>query len=190
MKIDELIKSDNYRYTKSNSRLSLLKCYRKYPTLYYLHIYRKAHFYSKRKGLFNKSLMWLYRFILHREMIRLQIQIPYTNIIGAGFCIQHVGRVVVAPNVCIGKNCDVFTGVTIGKEFRGARNGVPTIGNEVWIGPNAVLVGKITIGNDVLIAPNSYVNFDVPSHSIVLGNPAKIITKKNATEEYIKYKYL
>ena len=44
------------------------------------------------------------------------------------------------------------------------------------------------IEDDVLIAPNAYVNFDVPSHSIVVGNPGKIISRDNATEEYITYK--
>ena len=48
-----------------------------------------------------------------------------------------------------------------------------------------MIVGKISIGNNVLVAANSYVNFDVPDNSIVLGNPAKIIHKDNATEGYI-----
>ena len=50
------------------------------------------------------------------------------------------------------------------------------------------IVGNITIGDDVLIAPNAYVNFDVPSHSVVVGNPGKIISRENATEGYITYK--
>lgn len=41
------------------------------------------------------------------------------------------------------------------------------------------------VGDDVLIAPNSYVNCDVPSHSIVFGNPCIIKHKDNATEGYI-----
>ena len=61
------------------------------------------------------------------------------------------------------------------------------IGNKVWIGPNATIVGKINVGNDVLIGANSYVNFDVPDHSIVLGNPGRIIRKENATQDYIIY---
>jgi len=65
------------------------------------------------------------------------------------------------------------------------KQGTPNIGNKVWIGTNAVIVGKITIGDDVLIAPNAYVNFDVPSHSIVIGNPGKIHFRNNATEGYI-----
>lgn len=76
----------------------------------------------------------------------------------------------------------------IGQENRGKRKGTPIIGNEVWIGANAVIVGNVKIGNDVLIAPLSYVNFDVPDHSIVVGNPAKIISKEYATKDYINNK--
>lgn len=65
------------------------------------------------------------------------------------------------------------------------KRGGSQIGNCVWIGPNAVIVGKIKIGNNVLIAANSYVNFDVPDNSIVIGNPGKIIHRENATEGYI-----
>ena len=75
--------------------------------------------------------------------------------------------------------------VTIGYENRGERKGAPTIKGRCWIGTNAVVVGKVTIGEDVMIAPLTFVNFDVPEHSIVIGNPAKIIHKENATQEYI-----
>lgn len=57
----------------------------------------------------------------------------------------------------------------------------------MWIGANAVVVGRVQIGSDVLIAPGVYVNFDVPSHSIVLGTLAKIIAKENVTKKYKKY---
>jgi serine O-acetyltransferase len=132
--------------------------------------------------------MWFYRFILNHMLNVLHFQIPFDTRIGGGLCLQHVGRVIFAPGVELGKNCDIFTGVTIGREFRGTRNGVPKIGNECWIGTNVVIVGKIIIGDNVLIAPNSFVNFDVPSNSIVIGNPGKIVSNFNATKGYIKYK--
>lgn len=75
-------------------------------------------------------------------------------------------------------------------EWGGVKKGVPTIGNDVWIGPNAVVVGGITIGDNVLIAANSFVNFDVPPDSIVIGNPGKIIPSKRATEGYICQKWI
>lgn len=55
----------------------------------------------------------------------------------------------------------------------------------MFLGTNSIVVGKVKIGNDVLIAPGAYVNFDVPDHSIVIGNPGKVIPKLNATEGYI-----
>ncbi len=79
--------------------------------------------------------------------------------------------------------------VTIGQANRGERKGCPKIGNKVWIGAGAVVVGKIVIGDNVLIAPNSYVNYDVPSNSIVTGNPASIKEDANATEGYVNYPF-
>lgn len=54
--------------------------------------------------------------------------------------------------------------------FRGFLEGLMIPGDKVWIGANTVIVGAIHIGNDVLIAPNSFVNFDVPSNSLVISN--------------------
>ena len=68
---------------------------------------------------------------------------------------------------------------------RGPRKGAPIIGNKVWIGCNAAIVGRVAIGNDVLIAPNTYINCDIPSHSVVFGNPCIIKHRDNATEGYI-----
>ena len=48
-------------------------------------------------------------------------------------------------------------------------------------------MGNIRIGNDVLIAANSFVNFDVPDHSIVIGNPGVVHHRNNATEGYISF---
>lgn len=122
---------------------------------------------------------------LRRSQKKTMIQIPRGTKIGEGFYIGHAGPIVINPAAVIGRNVNIAQGVTIGQENRGARKGAPTIGSNVWIGTNAVIVGNITIGDDVLIAPLSYVNFDVPSHSIVIGNPAKIIERENATEGYI-----
>lgn len=132
----------------------------------------------------------LYRFLYQHYCIKYSVDIPATTKIGAGFKIEHCAGIVLNPDVSIGKNCNIYNGVTIGKEKRGKRTGVPAIGEYVWIGANSVIVGNINIGNDALIAPGAYVNFDVPSHSIVLGNPGRIIPRENATEDYIKYTHV
>ncbi len=116
------------------------------------------------------------------------IQIPARTKIDEGFYIGHTGRVIIHPDAKLGKNMNVGTGVTIGYENRGERKGAPTFDGECWIGTNSVIVGNIKIGEDVMIAPLTFVNFDVPEHSIVIGNPAKIIHKENATKDYIHNK--
>lgn len=58
----------------------------------------------------------------------------------------------------------------------------------VWIGTGSVIVGNVKIGSNVLIAPNSFVNMNVPNNSLVIGNPAKIISKENPTDGYIGFK--
>jgi serine O-acetyltransferase len=94
--------------------------------------------------------------------------------------------IAVHAQAIIGCNVNLSKGNTIGAANRGEKAGVPTIGNRVWVGTNAILVGKINIGDNSLIAPGAYVNFDVPNNSIVMGNPGKIInTSTGAVDGYI-----
>ncbi len=79
-------------------------------------------------------------------------------------------------------------GVTIGSISRGKLKACPTIGNRVWIGPNAVVGGNIEIGDDVLIAPLTFVNKDIPDNAVVSGNPCKI-NNYNGSHDYIKNLY-
>jgi len=50
---------------------------------------------------------------------------------------------------------------------------------------NSTIVGNIVVGDDVLIAPNTYINCNIPDHSIVVGNPCIIKRVDNATKDYI-----
>lgn len=106
--------------------------------------------------------------------------------IGPGFIVRHVGGIAINSGATIGKDVEILQGVTIGYERRGKRQGNPQIGNCVWIGSNAAIVGKVRIGNNVLIAPGAFVNFDVPDNSIVIGNPGKVILRTDAINGYIE----
>lgn len=108
------------------------------------------------------------------------------NNIDGGCYLGHAYGINVNPGAIIGKNCNLHKGVTIGKENRGKRKGCPSLGDKVWVGVNATIVGNITIGDDVLIAAGAFVNKDIPSHSIVFGNPCEVIERKNATEGYVE----
>lgn len=130
----------------------------------------------------------MYRVLLRICRDRRLVELSADTQIGGGLYIGHANCITINPKAQLGKNINIHKGVTIGQENRGPRMGVPTIGNEVWIGVNATIVGRITIGDDVLIAPNSYVNCDVPSHSVVFGNPCIIKHRDHATENYINCK--
>lgn len=173
-----MFKKDLYRYYGDEGEGFIRRLFRPME-LKYIKALRRANS-CKIPGL--KQFYELRRISLSKKTL---IQIPARTQIGEGFYIGHCGRVIVHPDAKIGKNVNVATGVTIGQENRGERKGAPTIGDNCWIGTNAVVVGNVKIGYDVLIAPLSFVNFDVPDHSIVIGNPAKIIHKENATEGYI-----
>ncbi len=145
----------------------------------------KYIFYLRKVQSSSGLLKILYKYCLMRLSRKTNIEISPSVKIGKGFFIMHAGGVIMHPEVQIGKYVNINSGAVIGAEFRGKRAGVPTVGDYCYIGKNAAVVGKITIGDDVLIAPCAYVNFDVPSHSIVLGNPGRIIPKERATAGYI-----
>ena len=176
--MNSVFKKDLYRYYGESGEPFLKKVFRPLE-IKHISLFRKA---NTCKFL---PLKLFYMVRLLRMSNKTQIQIPARTSIGEGFLIGHLGRVIIHPDAKLGKNINIGTGVTIGAENRGKRKGAPVISDCCWIGTNAVIVGNVTIGSDVLIAPLTYVNFDVPDHSIVIGNPARIIPKENATADYI-----
>jgi serine O-acetyltransferase len=122
---------------------------------------------------------------LSRYRFRYGFEIPDTTSIGPGLYLGHFGGVVVSPLAVIGKNVNIAQGVTIGQTNRGLKVGAPIIGDRVWIGAHALVVGGIHIGNEALIGPGAYVNFDVPDRAVVIGNPGKIVSYAG-TEGYVE----
>lgn len=122
-------------------------------------------------------------FMLSKKINLIELS-AHTNI-GPGLYFGHPYCITISPDCIIGQNVNIHKGVTIGRENRGERIGSPTIGNNVWIGINSTIVGKVTIGDDVMIASNSFVNKDIPCHSVVFGNPAIVKSVENATNGYI-----
>lgn len=147
----------------------------------FLQFYRKAQMSN---NFFEyKFYQKMFEFLANRRGIEFSID----NKIGYGFYMGHPYGITINPKAVIGNNVNIHKGVTIGEENRGKRKGTPHIGNKVWIGVNSTIVGNVVIGDDVLIAPNTYVNCDIPDHSIVFGNPCIIKHSDEATEGYINH---
>lgn len=121
------------------------------------------------------------------------IEIHFNTEVGKGLRFAHSGTIIVAGGVVIGDNCTIHQCVTIGRTFAGIKLGCPIIGDNVVIFPGATLIGNIHIGNNAIIGANSLVIDDVPSNSIVGGNPAKVLCNdsSNAIDfEWKKYFYV
>lgn len=177
MKCKELIYSDLYRYGGGFFSTWIFQ-----PGFRYMIVFRICQSCYR-----DRRLMFLGR-ILNLILIHLShkygIQIPRTVKIGKGFYIGHFGTIVVNGSAVIGDNVNISHGVTIGATNRGNRQGIPTIGNQVYIGPGAKIIGKITVGNNVAIGANAVVTKDVPDNAVVAGVPAKIISMQGG-EGYI-----
>ena len=184
--LKEYLRADLHRYGGSKTRWYFIKAlFPPLPAFRYTYILRHASVFPK-----YSIRGFLYRALLQHYSHKYGFQILPNTRIGKGLYIGHRGTVVVNGLAEIGDNCTLTHLVTIGQANRGERKGCPKIGDRVWIGAGAVVVGKIVIGDNVLIAPNAYVNFDVPSNSIVAGNPAVVTHHANATEGYVNYAFL
>lgn len=145
--------------------------------------WRLAQFYATHKSYIVR-LFWKIKWLRIRKKTKCQISLNAN--IGPGFKLLHDGPRVIVSGVNIGQDCMIGINVIIGKSYTGEeeKSGKPTIGDRVYIGHNVSIVGDITVGNDVLIAPNTFVNRNVPDHSIVLGNNV-IIHKQNPSAVYL-----
>jgi len=142
-------------------------------------------YYRKAQAAMGTIWQWYYMNKLKKFSIYTGIQLYENMNIPKGLIIGHPGTIIINGAATFDGNIMMTHGVTIGRDIRGKRAGAPHFGKNVCIRCNSTVVGGITIGDDVLIAPNTFVNFDVPAHSIVIGNPASIHHRDNATEGHI-----
>lgn len=172
----QLIKSDLYRYYGTISLRKLLHGYLLVPGFRFMFWFRIASAVRA-----NKILGTLTFFILRHYSYLFGFDITRGTDIGKGFYIGHFGGVVISGAAKIGDNCNISQGVTIGVSGVGENRGVPIIGDNVYIGAGAKVIGKIVIGNNVAIGANAVVTRDVPDNTIVAGVPAKVIGENTYT---------
>ncbi len=93
--------------------------------------------------------------------------------IGKGFHLGHFGGIYIKAT--IGENCTVAQQAVIG--YKGGFSGgeVPTLGNNVFVGSGAKIIGSVKIGNNVKIGANAVVLTDIPDNSTAVGIPAKVV---------------
>jgi serine O-acetyltransferase len=137
--------------------------------------------YKCANGLHKMKVPVLPRIIFYIVRILFGGHVPYTATIGSGtsFGCGALG-VVLHPHTVIGENCVIAQNVTIGG--RSMFREVPRLGNNVFVGTGAKILGPVKIGDKVKIGANAVVIRDVPSNSTVVGVPARIVKRAPISE--------
>jgi len=132
-----------------------------------MRIFRLMEFcYEKKIPLIPGLIMRYIRIIYSCDL-------PVGLRLGKGVILKHNGLgVVIHPKAIVGENTQIYQNVSIaGRNNRGT----PVIGNNVFIGAGACVLGGIKIGNNVSIGANAVVLDDIPDNSVVVGIPGKVV---------------
>lgn len=140
-----------------------------YQGLWAIWLHRCAHLLYKLKVPFFPRLI--------SQIMRLLtlIEIHPGAQIGRRFFIDHGCGVVIGETTVIGHDVTIFQGVTLGGTGKEKGKRHPTIGNNVVVGANAIILGNITIGDNARIGAASVVTKPVPANATVVGNPARVL---------------
>jgi serine O-acetyltransferase len=114
-------------------------------------------------------------------------EIDHRARIGPGLYLMHHTGVFVGP-VSIGDNCVLHHNVTIGQRVAAGDQGVPRIGNDVWIGPGATITGDVTIGDGASISAGTVIARDVPPRALVAGNPGRVVNADYDNSAMLNYR--
>jgi len=171
MKLLSLIKSDFHRkkeiFIEDGAHPSTLRMLFTDGTSASL-FYRIMFFFST-----YKLLMPLALFFQHFNRIYNGCVIGVKFEAKSGFVLMHPTGVVINSSTVVGNNITVESSVVIGAE----KGFSPCLGNNIFIGAGAKIIGKVTIGDNVKIGANAVVVKDIPSNSTALGVPA--VARKN-----------
>lgn len=138
---------------------------------------RRIEYHVDRGGWHKVAYLWNW-FLFKNLQFKLKVAI-YPNTIGPGFRLYHIGAYThVGPNVRIGRNCTMVSGVVFGNKTEDEDNRPVFVGDNVYFGIDCKIIGPVKIGNNVTIGANAVVTKDIPDNAIVGGIPAKIIKFK------------
>jgi len=142
-------------------------------------LYRIANcLYKKGIPLIPYVIQWFIRRFYSSD-------IPYQMEAGNQLHLGHGGLgIVIHPRCVIGENVTIAQHVTIGGN-KGSIS-VPKIGNNVYIGPGAKILGEIVIGDNVIIGANAVVLESFPSNVVIVGIPGKILRRIKGDDIYVK----
>ena len=152
----------------ATSRLMVFFCS---PGLHAIWGHRLAHWFHIR------GFKGFARLISHINRFFTGVEIHPGARISDGFFIDHGMGIVIGETTEIGENVTLYKGVVLGGTGKEQGKRHPTIGHNVVVSSNAIVLGSITIGNNVKIGAGSVVLKDVPDNCTVVGVPGRVVVK-------------
>jgi serine O-acetyltransferase len=141
-----------------------------YAGLHAILIHRVAH------KLYKWKLRFVSRLISQIARLFTGIEIHPGATIGQGLFIDHGMGLVVGETTKIGNDCVLFHNVTLGGTGKHEGKRHPTLGDNVFVGTGAIILGPVKIGNNVRIGANTFIYMgDVPDNATVVGTPGRIV---------------
>ena len=174
-----LIASDLYRYDGAIDARAFWRNFWFTPGFRYT-VALRISAYARTQAWARFGFRQFMALMLYRYSVRYGISISAQTRIGPGFYIGHFGGIHVNQGAVIGANCNLQQDVTLAKANRGERAGAPLIGDNVFIGPGAKLIGRIHVGDGAAIGANAVVTRDVPPGAAVAGIPARVVSEQGS----------
>lgn len=176
MSLTEDIQNIMAKDPAARSEMEILLCY---PGVHAILIYRLAH------KLYQEEWFTAARMLSQLGRWFTGIEIHPGATIGSRVLIDHGMGVVIGETAEVGDDCVLYQGVTLGAgsdarggaETRGKKRH-PTLGKGVIVGSGAEIQGPVTVGDNVRVASGSIVLRDVPSDSVVVGVPGRVIYRE------------
>lgn len=178
-----LLQADLYRYAGRIDARAFWRHFLFTPGYKYT-VWMRSCGYLRTRRFLAFGLYPLSKWLLLRCRYKYGIAIPEYTVIGPGLFINRFGGIYINGDAIIGANVNLTHGTMLGQLNRGVRAGTPILGDRVFIGSGAKVIGHIHLGNDSAVGANAVVTKDVPANGVVGGIPAKLISQ-HGSDGYI-----
>jgi serine O-acetyltransferase len=174
------LNADCYRYKGKRGVRQIVFTLLKRRSYRIIFLFRLCKYLKAKSMVAYIPVYTLYRFICAFY----SVDLPVVTDAGPGLYMFHCYGVVINGDTIIGSNCNISHGVSIGKASRGKRIGTATIGNNVYLGPGAKVIGRVQIGDHAVIGANAVVVDDVPENA-VYASPKATLLSLSGSDAYV-----